>query len=83
MKCQMYWKKLPVAARTAIPILGLIEFVLLFLAIRDIRRRPASQIRGPKWLWILISLIDFVGPIIYFKRGRVKENKTQGEPSAK
>ena len=52
-------------------ILGIIQLVLLISAIRDIRRRPADQIRGSKRLWMLVSLINWVGPIAYFKYGRL------------
>lgn len=39
----------------------------------DLRRRPASQVRGPKWLWASTALINTAGiaPLSYFVIGRV------------
>lgn len=52
-------------------ILGMVQLALLISALRDIRRRPADQIRGSKRLWTMVSLINWVGPIAYFKFGRL------------
>ena len=54
-----------------IPVI-LIELALLVTALVDLIRRP--QTRGPKWAWVLvIVLINFIGPIIYFIFGRKDE----------
>jgi hypothetical protein len=54
-----------------IPVV-LIELVLMVTALVDLIRR--SQTRGPKWVWVLvIVLINFIGPIIYFVAGRQEE----------
>jgi len=43
----------------------LIELGLMVTALVDLIRR--AQTRGPKWVWVLvIVLINFIGPIIYF-----------------
>ena len=42
-------------------------------ALIDITRRPASQIRGPKWAWIpAVSILNSAGiaPVAYFVWGR-------------
>ena len=52
-------------------ILGIVQLTLLVAALRDIRRRPADQIRGSKRLWIMVSFINWVGPIAYLKFGRL------------
>jgi hypothetical protein len=62
---------LPPAARVAIVLAGALEVGLLAAAQIDITRRPADRIRGSKRFWRLISLINVVGPIAYFRRGRV------------
>jgi hypothetical protein len=36
---------------------------------RDLRRRPADQVRGPKWLWRLASA-NLTGSVAYFLLGR-------------
>ena len=54
-----------------IPVV-LIELGLMATALVDLIRR--SQTRGPKWVWALvIILINFIGPIIYFVAGRKDE----------
>jgi len=52
-------------------ILGIAHLTLLVAALRDIRRRPADQIRGSKRLWTMISFVNWVGPIAYFMFGRL------------
>ncbi|MER1958728.1 MAG: PLD nuclease N-terminal domain-containing protein [Solibacillus sp.] len=50
------------------PLLVL-QLVLALLAIVDIVR--IYETRGPKWMWVLISLfVNTLGPIAYFIIGR-------------
>ena len=54
-----------------IPVV-LIELVLLITALVDLIRREKTN--GPKWAWALvIVLVNFIGPIIYFIAGRKAE----------
>jgi len=54
-----------------IPVV-LIELGLMVTALVDLIRR--AQTRGPKWVWALvIILINFIGPIVYFVAGRKEE----------
>jgi hypothetical protein len=54
-----------------IPVI-LIELALLIVALVDLIRREKTH--GPKWAWVLvIILINFIGPIIYFVAGRREE----------
>jgi hypothetical protein len=54
-----------------IPVV-LIELALLIVALVDLIRREKAH--GPKWAWVLvIILINFIGPIIYFVAGRREE----------
>ncbi len=64
------WEDLQPQQRAGITLLGMVQFSLLIAALVDIRRRPASQIRGSKRLWTALSFINFVGPIGYFVFGR-------------
>lgn len=58
--------------RQRVVVLGLaaIELTMKILAMRDIGRRPASEIRGPKLLWRLALIVNTLGPLSYFKWGR-------------
>jgi hypothetical protein len=54
-----------------IPVI-LIQITLLVVALVDAIRRPKTN--GPKWVWILvIVLVNFIGPIVYFIAGRKEE----------
>jgi Phospholipase_D-nuclease N-terminal len=49
------------------------EAVLKTAVIIDLRRRPASQIRGSKRMWIIAAILvnsAGVGPLSYFAFGR-------------
>jgi hypothetical protein len=53
-------------------VVGLVQFGLLIAALRDLRKRPAEQIRGRKKAWYFIVFIEWIGPIAYFVYGRKK-----------
>lgn len=51
--------------------LGSVQVALNLAAQVDISRRPASQLRGSKTKWRLVSLINIFGPLTYFRWGRL------------
>jgi hypothetical protein len=59
--------------RRLLTITAVAEGILKLAALIDIKRRPASQIRGPKWLWAaVVAVVSSAGvvPISYFVFGR-------------
>jgi hypothetical protein len=49
------------------------EGILKIAALVDLKRRPADQVRGPKWLWaVAVFLVNSAGalPLAYFRYGR-------------
>jgi hypothetical protein len=67
------WSDLSLRARRLIIAGAAFEVPLKVAALIDLKRRPASQIRGPKWLWAtVVVLVNSVGgaPISYFVFGR-------------
>jgi hypothetical protein len=58
------------AARRAVWALLAVELVLIAAAERDIQRRPADRIRGPKLLWRIVATQNVVGPAAYLSLGR-------------
>ena len=66
------WSDLSPGARKAIIVVGIAEAVLKTAAAIDIKRRPADQIRGPKWAWAAGLVVNSAGliPISYFVFGR-------------
>lgn len=50
----------------------IIQLTLIVVALIDLVRREHT--RGPKWLWaVIICLVNFIGPIVYFIVGRKEE----------
>jgi hypothetical protein len=49
-----------------------VEGILKVAALADMRRRPADQIRGSKWVWGPAMVINSAGaiPLAYFAFGR-------------
>jgi hypothetical protein len=66
------WSDLTAREKTPFVVRGIIQFVLLAVALMDIHRRPAEEIAGSKWLWSAVALANFmgIGPIAYFLFGR-------------
>ena len=66
------WRELTPRQRKAMMVRGAFQLALLAGALNDLRSRPASQVRGPKALWVAISLTNYLGagPIAYFLLGR-------------
>ncbi len=49
--------------------LAVAQLALMAVGYWDLARR--EQVRwGRKWLWALVMLINFVGPLLYFTLGR-------------
>ena len=73
MATRRQWSDLSERTRGLLIAAAAFEGVLKVAALIDIKRRPASQIRGPKWLWAsLVAGIGSAGvvPISYFVVGR-------------
>ena len=64
------WSDLTPAQQKAIIAGGAVEIVLTTVALRDLARRPASEVRGRKWQWVLAFVVQPFGPIAYLTRGR-------------
>ena len=67
------WSDLSERTRKRIIVVGVSEGLLKIAALIDIKRRPASHIRGRKWVWATsVAVVNSAGllPIVYFPRGR-------------
>ena len=73
MGAKRTWSDLDGSTRKLIIAVAVAEGILKAAALIDIKRRPASQIRGPKWLWApVVAVVNSAGvvPISYFVFGR-------------
>ena len=66
------WSDLTAKEKAPFVVRGIVQFALLAAALVDIHRRPAEEIRGNKWVWSAVALVNFmgIGPIAYFLFGR-------------
>ena len=67
------WSDLSERNRRLITITAVAEGILKLAALIDLKRRPASQVRGPKWLWAtVLAVVGSAGilPVSYFVFGR-------------
>jgi hypothetical protein len=54
-------------------ISAIVQLVLAAAAWTDLAKRPADEINGPKPMWAVLILVNFVGPISYFAFGRRRD----------
>jgi hypothetical protein len=64
------WEDLSRGQQTAIVVGATVELVLTAVALNDLARRPAAQVRGPKALWAVGCFVQPVGPVAYLLAGR-------------
>lgn len=64
------WKDLTDGQRVGLVSLIAIQLSLAVSAWADLASRSPSQVRGSKGRWAAIIAINFVGPVLYFTRGR-------------
>ncbi len=64
------WADLSNGQRRLLIAAAAAEATLKIVALIDIQRRPASQIRGPKGLWRSAQVVNLLGPVSYFAFGR-------------
>jgi hypothetical protein len=73
MAAREKWNDLNERTRGLIIAAAVADGALKLAALIDIKRRPASQIRGPKWVWATaVAVVNSAGilPISYFAFGR-------------
>lgn len=70
MAVKRRWSELPVPARIGVMILAAAQLILQGVALRDLSKRPAAAVRGPKKLWAAVSFLNFIGPLAYLRWGR-------------
>lgn len=72
MTTRQRWRDLSPRKKAAIVVAAILQFLLVGVAVNDLARRPAAQVRGPKWAWAPAMAVNFVGPLVYLRWGRVR-----------
>ncbi len=69
------WSDLSPRTRKLIIVAGVAEAGLKAAAAIDLKRRPADQVRGPKWAWFAALFVNSAGliPLSYFVFGRRRD----------
>ena len=73
MAASKQWNDLSERTRRLLIAAAVADVSLRIAALIDIKRRPASQIRGPKWAWATaVAIVNSAGilPTSYFVFGR-------------
>jgi hypothetical protein len=73
MAARKQWRDLSEQNRRLLIAAAVAEGILKAAALIDIKRRPASQIRGPKWVWAaMVAVVSSAGvvPVSYVVVGR-------------
>ena len=80
MAARQQWSDLDERTRKLIISMAVAEGILKLAALIDIKRRPANQIRGRKWMWAsVVTVVSSAGviPISYFLFGRRQDQSQQ------
>ena len=64
------WSDLSPNQRTAIVVGAIAELILTTIALRDLARRRADEVRGWKPAWVLTFFVQPIGPVLYLLFGR-------------
>jgi hypothetical protein len=64
------WSELTEAQRRTFVTMGVVQVLLAAAAWADLALRPREFVRGRKVWWALAILINFAGPLAYFRWGR-------------
>jgi hypothetical protein len=73
MAARGQWSDLSQRTHRLLIAAAVAEGILKVAALVDIKRRPASQVRGPKWMWaVAVAVVSSAGvvPVSYFVLGR-------------
>jgi hypothetical protein len=64
------WSELSRLQQAAVLSGGAVQLLTTASAVKDWFRRPDTEIRGPKWLWLPLLAVQPIGPSAYLKFGR-------------
>jgi hypothetical protein len=70
MARKVQWSDLSDRQRKVVVVAGAVEVVLTTIALADLARRPAAQVRGSKAAWAVGCFVQPIGPIAYLAWGR-------------
>ena len=70
MRRSRRWDESSTVVKVLIMVLTAVQVSLAVSAWTDLAQRPAEHVNGTKRRWAAIIAINFIGPMLYFARGR-------------
>lgn len=70
MRRSQRWDESSARSKVLVMLLTAVQVSLAVSAWTDLAQRPAEQVNGRKRRWAAIIAVNFVGPVLYFTRGR-------------
>ena len=64
------WDEASTLSKVVVMLLTAVQVSLAVSAWADLAERPAAQVNGSKRRWAAIIAVNFIGPVLYFTRGR-------------
>jgi hypothetical protein len=64
------WSDLTVQQQRIAVVAVVVHAIIVTLTLRDLRRRPAEAVRGPKLLWGIWAMLNTTGSLAYWIFGR-------------
>jgi hypothetical protein len=64
------WDELGTGQKVLVMAGVAVQVSLAVSAWADLAERPASEINGRKRTWAMVIAVNFIGPILYFRKGR-------------
>lgn len=75
------WSERSPRQKAAVIVPAIAHFALVGVAHADLSKRPAEQIRGPKWMWRLLTPANTSFTVAYLLWGRHKKPDPLALPS--
>ena len=63
-------KQLTKSQARIVGVAVVVQLVIGLLTLRDLSRRPADKVRGPKWIWRILGTANTAGSATYWLVGR-------------
>jgi hypothetical protein len=70
MRRSQRWDESSTVVKVLIMVLTAVQVSLAVSAWTDLAQLPAERVNGTKRRWAAIIAINFIGPMLYFARGR-------------
>ena len=70
MRRSRRWDEWSTRSKVLVMLLTAVQVSLAVSAWTDLAQRPTEQVNGRKSRWAAIIAVNFIGPMLYFGRGR-------------